>query len=293
MTRTIQVTLALFLLALLLIKCNVIWMSPKSYKHKQAISLEPPVMTLEEYTSTGLIDKHARPFVFTINSKNGKGAVLAFGVEHTYDPNHRQFATMKSEWEKFKPTVAMVEGRLDLIMKWFFNPVKASGEGGYTQTLAKSDGISIYSWEPGKDAEIKYVLEKADAMHVAMFYCLRRFANKWDQFSTEEQNNTMQRLIREHDRYELLKGALKTVEQVDSLWKADLPQLPSWRSYKHPRNGWPEGKFEMIADRGNAVRDDYMCKAIIEMVRNGERVYVSMGSSHAVRIEQTLRAMIE
>jgi len=59
----------------------------------------------------------------------------------------------------------MVEGNLDLILTWFFNPVKASVAGGYTQKMEKSKGIKLYSWEAGYDAEIDHVLEKFDTMH--------------------------------------------------------------------------------------------------------------------------------
>ncbi len=41
------------------------------------------------------------------------------------------------------------------------------------------------------------------------------------------------------------------------------------------------------------VRDVNMCRAIIELVNKGERVFISMGASHAPRIEGTLRGMIQ
>ena len=149
MKRSIQLSVLLLVTALLLIQCNVLWLPPKKYHPVNRVTLAPPVMMLEEYTSSGLISRHPRPYVYTIESRNTRGAVLVFGAEHTFDPNHKQFPAMKENWDRFNPTTALVEGNLDLILTWFFNPVKASGEGGYTQKLAKSKGIKIYSWEPG------------------------------------------------------------------------------------------------------------------------------------------------
>lgn len=200
---------------------------------------------------------------------------------------------MKENWDRFNPTTALVEGNLDLILTWFFNPVKASGEGGYTQKLAKSKGIKIYSWEPGIEAEMDAILEKHDPFHVAVFYCLRPYQNRWDQFSKAGQDSKMAHLIAERAQYKTLRGTLISVEQVDSLWKADFPSLPSWRSYKHPENGWPDGMLKQIAEETNMVRDVNMCRAIIELVNKGERVFISMGASHAPRIEGTLRGMIQ
>lgn len=42
---------------------------------------------------------------------------------------HKQLPAMKQQWDKFNPFGAMVVGNLDLIVKWFIDPVKASGEG--------------------------------------------------------------------------------------------------------------------------------------------------------------------
>lgn len=293
MKRSIQLSVLLLVTALLLIQCNVLWLPPKKYHPVNRVTLAPPVMTLEEYTSSGLISRHPRPYVYTIESRNTRGAVLVFGAEHTFDPNHKQFPAMKENWDRFNPTTALVEGNLDLILTWFFNPVKASGEGGYTQELAKSKGIKIYSWEPGIEAEMDAILEKYDPFHVAVFYCLRPYQNRWDQFSKAGQDSKMAHLIADRAQYKTLRGTLTSVEQVDSLWKADFPSLPSWRSYKHPANGWPDGMLKQIAEETNMVRDVNMCRAIIELVNKGERVFISMGASHAPRIEGTLRGMIQ
>lgn len=293
MKRTIQVSVLLGLTALLLIQCNVLWLPPKKYQPKEHILLEPPVMTLEEYTATGLIDTHPRPYIFIIENARTKGAVMAFGAEHTFDPAHQQFPVMKENWEKFSPTIAMVEGNLDLILTWFFDPVKASGEGGYTQKMAKAKGIKLYSWEPGRDAEIDHVLKHFDPKHVSFFYCLRPYHNKWGNFSKTEQDKKMQSLIAKRTNYKTLKGVITSVEQFDSLWKADHPNEVSWRNYKHPQNGWPKGILEEIAEATNSVRDENMCRSIIELVNKGERVFISMGSSHAPRIERTLKGIIQ
>ncbi len=187
----------------------------------------------------------------------------------------------------------LVEGNLDLILTWFFDPVKASGEGGYTQKLAKAEGLKIYSWEAGRDVEIDQVLEKFDPMHIAFFYCLRPYHNKWGNLSKKKQDEKMQSLIRKRTNYKTLNGVISTVAQFDSLWKADYPNEVSWRNYKHPKNGWPKGILEEIAEATNTVRDENMCRLIIELVNKGERVFISMGSSHAPRVEKTLRAMIQ
>ncbi len=69
MKRSIQLSVLLLVTALLLIQCNLLWLPPKKYHPVNRVTLAPPVMTLEEYTSSGLISRHPRPYVYTIESR--------------------------------------------------------------------------------------------------------------------------------------------------------------------------------------------------------------------------------
>ena len=71
-------------------------------------------MTLNEYTVSGLIDTHARPYVFTVENKSTKGAVLVFGAEHSFDPDCRG-PLHSPRWAESIPPPAAVLG--DSVMK--------------------------------------------------------------------------------------------------------------------------------------------------------------------------------
>ncbi|MBK6825708.1 MAG: hypothetical protein IPG86_01900 [Chitinophagaceae bacterium] len=200
---------------------------------------------------------------------------------------------MKSQWKNFNPTVAMVEGRLGFLVSWFQDPVRKLGEGGLAAKLAKSNGVKLYSWEPGRDAEIEHLLKSYDPLHIAVFFCLRPYRGNYTGLSSAEADRVMKKLIAERTRKPGINGKLKTVEQVDSLWKADYPGLENWRTYQHPQNGWPDGLFKQMAEETNMLRDNYMCNSIIELVNKGERVFISMGVSHAPRIEKALKENLE
>lgn len=284
----------LFLLvALLMIQCNVIWTSPKSYRPAKQLPFQQSIMSLEEYTKSGLINTHPRPYSFQIENKLSKGAVCVVGLDHTKDPKNQQFVEVEKQWTKFNPTVAMAEGRLGFLFSWLQNPVRSFGEGGLTAKLAKANGVKLYSWEPEREAEIEYLLTRYDPVHIAAFYCLRPYRGNYSRLSKDEANRVMKNLIAERTNRKGIKGFLTSVEQLDSLWKADHPQLEDWRTYKHPQNGWPVGMLKEIADATNSVRDEHMCNSIIDLVRKGERVFITMGASHAPRVERALREQLD
>lgn len=271
-----------------------IWIFTKQYKPLQKRQLEPAIMSLDEYTSSNLINTHARPYIYMVESKRSNGVVLVFGAEHTKDIAHKQFIMMENEWKHFKPTVSMVEGSYFFQLRESQNPVNEKGESGFIGKMAKEYGIDWYTWEPGRDQEIEFLIKnKYLPITIAAFYCLQSYQNKWGTFSKTEQDSVMKDMISKRTYYKGIKGALSSVEQIDSLWKTDYASIDSWRVYKHPHNGWPDGHFKRIATDATSLRDEHMCRSIIELVNKGEKVFISMGSSHAPRVERTLRGMIK
>jgi len=295
MKKTAYLILVLGFIVLTLVQCRVIWLPPKIYTPEKSILLNPPVMTLREYTTSGLINKHARPYLYQINSSTSDGAVYVFGAEHNKDPKHPQVAMMDSAWEIFKPTSAMLEGRLGYLITWLHNPIKTKGESGFTAKKAKRKGIPLYTWESDKQYEVNAFIEKGyHPKLVATFFCLRPYINNWGSMSKEDQDKELKSIIESRTKkYNALNGSIHSIAEIDSIWKAENPSIASWRNYKHPQNGWPSGKFEAIAELSSYVRDEHLCKSIIDQVKKGKRVFVTMGASHAVTIERTLRGMIQ
>lgn len=295
MKKTAYLVIALSIMVLTLVQCKVIWLPPKIYTPEKSVLLTPPVMTLREYTTSGIINKHARPYLYSVSSSTRGGAVYIFGAEHSKDPKHPQVAMMDSIWNLFDPTTAMLEGRLGYLITWLHHPIEKKGESGFTAQRAKRKGIELFTWEPGRENEINELINKGyHPKLIAAFFSLRVHNNNWMNFSTESQNEEMTKAIKNKTKKSsVLKGLITSVNDIDSIWKAECPNIPSWRSYKHPRNGWPAGKLEDIAELTSYVRDEHLCKSIIDQVSKGKRVFVTMGSSHAVTIERTLRAMIQ
>ncbi|HEV7780692.1 MAG TPA: hypothetical protein VGO58_05475 [Chitinophagaceae bacterium] len=291
MKRTLQISLLLALVVLMMIQCNVIWRSPQVY-HGADADLQPPIMTLEEYTSSGIINTHVRPYFYTIENTRTRGAVLVFGAEHINDPADKQFDQLRTSWKQFNPTVALVEGRLGFLFSWTQDPVKRYGESGLTAKLARKAGIRLYSWDPEREAQVDELLRVYDPLQVGAFFSLRPYLNKYPNLSKSEQDKMMDKLIRERTDHKGIRGILVSTLQLDSLWKADYPGELNWRTYQHPENGWPEGKLKLMAIRTNDLRDELMCRSVIELVNKGERVFVTMGTSHAPRVEKTLKHMI-
>ncbi|WP_422105180.1 hypothetical protein [Winogradskyella sp.] len=282
--KVIVFFLLLVLGVFLLLHFNVIWRSPSYYKTEKQVVLSIPIMDMEAYMK--VVNEHRRPYIFTLDSKSGGKAIIV-GVEHINDPNHSQFDSISLYWKQHQPTIALVEGRLGFFFKWMHDPIEKYGEGGLTAMLAKRDRVDLYTWEPSREDEIQILTKKHSAKRLAMFYSLRPFFQLPDSKKNED---NLQALIEERTDYEALEGSISKWQQIDSIWNVDFPEL-NWKTF-NAGYGYP-GYLHDIWNDSNLARDKHMIDIIAEQVHRGETVFVSMGASHAPRIENALKSVIE
>ncbi|WP_298904064.1 hypothetical protein [uncultured Psychroserpens sp.] len=287
MKKIVTFILVFFGLILILFFTNVMWKSPAFYKTETQYTLEVPVMDMTTYKT--IINTHRRPYIYTVYGKN-KGKVIVVGVEHINDPSNAQFDSIRHYWAINKPDVALVEGRLGFLFKWFQDPIEHYGESGLTSALAKKDHVNLFTWEPTREDEIELMIKRYPAEKLAMFYALRPF---YGLSKEERQNNpedALQKLIDERTDYDHLRHTITSWQDVDSIWQTDFPNK-DWRHHD-AGYGWP-GYLQEIWNGSNLSRDEHMIQIILEQVNQGKTVFVTMGSSHAPRIENTLKTALK
>lgn len=65
------------------------------------------------------------------------------------DPEHPSLARIRSEFQKFNPTVVLCEGRMTgLLFPGIMDPVATFGEPGLVRQLAYASNCKVYTWEP-------------------------------------------------------------------------------------------------------------------------------------------------
>lgn len=287
--RKALIPIALFFLSgAILLACNVIWKSPSFYDVKEIRKLKTPIMDMEDYDT--IIGSHERPYIYSVKSDNG-GSVYILGVEHVKDNQHPQFKTIETYWTKVKPTVALIEGRLGFLFTWFQNPIENYGEGGLVSKLAKESGAKLYTWEPTRDNEIEILLEQFPAEQIAMFYSFRPYFSNMRHGKPENPEKKLQQYLESRTDYEHIRGIFQSWEELNNAWRNDFPEI-DWKDYSD-QQGWPVGYLSEIANASNLSRDFHLIQAIVELVEKGETVFVTMGVSHAPRIEDALKAMIK
>jgi hypothetical protein len=249
--------------------------------------LPVPIMTMEQYDS---IEDHPRPYVFEVSTASGGGALLFFGSTHTKDVNDPQLADVSRRWEAFHPTLALVESMLGLY-PGFLNPVREFGEMGYVGALARADGVTLRSWEPAREEEVRVMLRDFPPAQVAMFYVLRPYFGAVRFGRPSDPEGFVEEYRRKRTAWPGLEGTIPDIASLDSLWKREVPDGPDWRDvsdeYRLP------GFLPALFSRSNAIRDEHLAAIVLDRIARGERIFVIAGSSHAVKLEGALRAAVK
>ncbi len=279
-----MVLLLLIATFLVLMGTGVIWRSPAYYHVGEIKELEKPVMSMEKYRESA---GHKRPYNYYL--KNEQGEVYILGIDHTKDPNNPQIDTISRIWDEFQPDVVLVEGRLGFLFSWLQDPVKNYGESGKAVYLAKKDDVEVYTWEPQKQDEVKLMLKNFSPEKVALFYSLRPYLSNFRFGKPDNTDEVMESYIKSRTDENGIRGKIKFVAQIDSMWAADFPAEKDWRE-SSDQYGWPKGYLSEMASFSNEIRNLHQCSAILELVEKGKKVMVVMGSSHAFRIEEALRS---
>lgn len=284
MTKLLTLTLT----AVLISGCSVIWTSPAFYTHNLTTYETPqPILSHDEYAA--VFETHARPFVYQMNYRNS--AVLVYGASHTKDPENHQIRNIDSAFHQFRPTVVLVEGRMGFLFRPVTDPVEKFGEQGKLLDLAKQNSVKAFTWEQSLEAEVSKVLKQYSyPQRVAMFYVLRPYWSNYRFGKPDNPDEYVRPTLEKRTSVKGLKNSISSIAQIDSIWGQDFPTEPNWRDkgdeYGHP------GYLKVIADLANETRDIHLVQIIIDLLEKDERVMLTAGSSHAVKIERALQSYI-
>lgn len=254
------------------------------YLNYPRFDLPMPVMTPEEYDR--VIASHARPYVVSVTPHDGAGALRVFGIVHTFDPADAQLDKLRREWNEFRPTVALLEGRMGLFIGGEDAGIRQFGESAVVYTLAHRAGVRLYTLEVPMEKEIEEALRGATPEQASMYFILRPYFGKRNHGPVESPESVVAEYVRKRGRLAGLNGAIREVADIDRIWKRDYPGS-DWRD-EMDKDGLP-GYIGEVARQVNIARDEHWARALIHLVRSGERVFASCGASHAVKLEPALR----
>jgi len=225
------------------------------------------------------------PYILRIDT-NATGSLLYYGASHTNDPDHPQIADITSQWDAFRPTVALYEGRSrGYFYGTLIEPFAGLPEPALLHKLARRDDIPLYTLEPAYEDEVAELLQNFSTEQVALYFFLRVYSAEAGGVANED---LALDLLSKRTDVDGLRGSLSTLEDVDRLWKNDFPDQADWRVQR----GEP-GYLSEISDSSRRIRGEHMIRILVDLIEDGERVFAVVGSGHVIRQEWNLRALLD
>ncbi len=285
--RRIATGFALLLLAFALIVWRWGWWAPPVYAPTSA-----PRITGTKLDSAGHDFRYQQldpsGYVLHIEPKSppaAPGALLFFGTLHSKDPNHPQIATLRRVWNDFKPTVALVEGRMSFFVGTAQQGIRIFGEGAAVYALADDAAIPLHTLEPPLDVEIAALRECGDPAQVAMFRVLSGYMSARRGGTVSDFK--IKRLL--SNRAGPITDAFPDIAAFDAYFATQFPGR-NWRTMPEEAM-WP-GKTDTLlhrmATRSNLARDDHFVRTLLDLVNKGQRVLAIAGRSHTIILEPIL-----
>jgi hypothetical protein len=251
------------------------WRSPGYYLEVAAAPGEHRVISLRDYD-----DNHPVPYLVRTDG------LMAFGADHTRDPRHAQFPALDRSWREFRPTVALVEGRLGFLAPGLMDPIRTYGEMGRVNALAKAAGVPTYTWDVPWERTAEELAATYPPEQVALYFVLRPYFGQVRQARPGSPDRFVEEYLHRAS-IPALAGTIGSVADIDRIWRRDFAGGPDWRdvSDELPLAGY----LDDIATETDTARNRHLVRVVHTLLGKGERVFVICGASHAVQIEPALR----
>jgi hypothetical protein len=253
---------------------------PVSYQ--PSIDVGPVVLrTWPEHDA--IYEKTEFPYVLEIEP--GRGKLLYFGCQHTSDAADPQLAELERRWAEFQPTVAFCEGRARMSR---FASRPSSGpfsESTLVRILAYRSGVPLYTLEPPYEDEVAGLLRQHDAKLVATYLTLRVFTSEAKGYQGDR-DALASGLMRQRLEVSGLRNVFASLADFDRHWRERFSGSPDWRTLPDTES---VPLLKEIGDTSRQIRGEQMVRSLVELVRQGERVFAVVGASHVIRQEPFLR----
>jgi hypothetical protein len=252
-----------------------------------AVSMSPArhILSFSQYAAL----RHATPYVVDVT--RGGSRLLLFGGRHSSDPADPMFDQLEAAFVALAPACALIEGTRPDIETDREVAIRRHGEAGLVRHLAARAGIDTASMDIPLAEEARLLRGEVGQTAALVFLAVRQLASF---------NRKTARL--DFDRY--FEEFFARIAPGLELPRVDWPLV---EAAHRQLLGRPlaarrvtaietdplrnDHLTQRIARRSNRLRDEHMLRRLLEALANYERVFATVGVTHAVMLEPALRAL--
>ena len=242
------------------------------------------ILTFAEYAAI----RHPTPYLVEVE-RDGSRLVLLGGL-HSSDPADPMFGYIDAAFSRLSPAFALHEGTPPAVEPDCEIAIRRHGEAGLVRHLAARAGIETASMDIPLAEEAGLLRRRIGQQNALVFLVVRQlasfnrktarmdfdayFGEFFDTIAPALQLAAIDWPLIEAEHARLLRRPLRAEQVTGHETNPMLDDLPTQR----------------IARWSNRRRDEYMLRRLLEALSEHERVFATVGVTHAVMLEPALRA---
>jgi hypothetical protein len=234
--------------------------------------------------------RHPTPYIVTV--VRGGSRLVLFGSLHSSDPANPMFDRIEAEFSTLAPGFALHEGTPPAIETDREVAIRRHGEAGLVRHLAARAGIDTASMDIPLEEEARLLRRTLALGEALVFLVVRQLASfnrKTARMDFDGYFGDFFARIAPGLGLAAIDWPLIEAEHVRVLGRP-LEALHVTGSETDPMQD--ELPTQRMARRSNRLRDEHMLGRLLEAVARHERVFATVGVTHAVMLEPALRAAV-
>jgi hypothetical protein len=251
--------------------------------------MPPPrhILSFAEYAAI----RHATPYL--VDVARGGSRLLLFGVRHSSEPADPMFDQIEAAFATLSPAFALHEGTPPAVETDREIAIRRHGEAGLVRHLAARAGIDTASMDIPLADEARLLRREIAQGEALVFLVVRQLASF---------NRKTARM--DFDGYfgEFFDRIAPALELAAIDWP--LIEKEHVRALGRPLSArrvtaietdpmYDDLPTQRISRLSNRLRDEHMLRRLIDALAAHERVFATVGVTHAVMLEPALLAAVE
>ena len=245
------------------------------------------ILTFAEYAAI----RHATPYV--VDAARGRSRLVLFGGQHSSDPAHPLFDRIEAAFAKLSPAFALHEGTPPDVETDREMAIRRHGEAGLVRHLAARAGIDTASMDIPLAEEARLLRREIAQGEALVFLVVRQLAS----FNRKTARMDFDGYFGEF--FDRIAPGLELMAIDWSLIEAEhvrvLGRPLSARRVTAIETDpmYDDLPTQRISRLSNRLRDEHMLRRLIAALAEYERVFATVGVTHAVMLEPALLAAVE
>jgi hypothetical protein len=242
------------------------------------------ILSFAEYAAI----RHPTPYLVEVGRDGSR--LLLFGGHHSSDPADPMFGHIDAAFSRLSPIFALHEGTPPALEPDREIAIRRHGEAGLVRHLAARAGIGTASMDIPLAEEARLLHQRIGQRDALVFLVVRQLA------SFNRKTARMDFAAYFGDFFETIGPALHLATIDWPLIEAEHARLLGRPLVARQVTGLETNPMrddlptQRIARWSNRRRDEYMLRRLLETLREHQRVFATVGVTHAVMLEPALRA---